>query len=136
MLKDAILAILKVYGDVDMHKVFNLLTIAHELGLVYAGITKWGVHSFYSREMYEALADLAIEGNVKVDGKKVMKLKNAGSIDSGFISFYKNIRKIEVDPYKIAWYIQAKKLFPKERVMKYITEEDVTKIESALTSTI
>jgi len=136
MLKDTILAILKVYGDVDMHKVFNLLTIAHELGLVYAGITKWGVHGFYSREMYESLADLRIDGSVKVE-QKVFKLsQKVVRFDSKLVSFYKNIRKIEVDPYKIAWYIQAKKLFPKERVMKYITEEDVTKIESVLASTI
>jgi len=132
-IKRAILAILDVFGECRESDLFNLVTVGHEAGLFDAGVLKWGVYGFYSDRMYRSLAELLESGVVEVEGIH-FKLRENVETDQSLVKFYMKIKESGADPYDLAWYMKATKLFPRERVLKHIQEDKAKKLECVVNS--
>jgi len=130
-IKSVISAILEVFGECRESDLFNLLTIGHEAGLFYAGVLKWGVYGFYSDSMYRSLAELLESGIVEVDGI-CFKLRENVETDQNLVEFYRKIKESGAEPYDLAWYMKATKLFPRERMLKHIQEDKAKKLEGVV----
>ncbi len=129
-LKKAILAVLEVFGECRESELFNLLTVGHEAGLFDAGLIKWGVDCFYSRRMYEELASLVACRAVRRNGHRTFETCESIN-DQKLVEFYRKIRELNVSPYRVAWYLQAKRLSPSGKLRK-LSESEKKKIDEIL----
>lgn len=127
-LKDGVLAILSVYGSCEEEKLFNLLVAGHHAGFFDAGIVKWGVFGFYSKKMYFVVAQLINEGIVKQNGAEGFELVENNEVDQEILKFYKEVSRLHVDYERLAWYLEAREIWPEEKLNGRIPKKNLEEI--------